>query len=75
MSRPTTINLPALDLPKPSPLRTRGRSSSLLKVDERKDRSVEDALDRSAYLNITADWVNAKGPSFCLLSNQFCPHI
>lgn len=61
MSRPTAIKLPALDLPAPSPLRTRGRSGSLLKVEEVKDRSVEDVLDRSAYLNINADWVNAKG--------------
>lgn len=62
MSRLTTIKLPALDLPAPSPLRTRGRSGSLVKVEELKDHSVEDVLDRSAYLNINADWVNAKGP-------------
>ena len=42
-------------------MRTRDRSGSLVKVEEVQDRSVEDVLDRSAYVNINANWVNAKG--------------
>jgi hypothetical protein len=64
MSRATTIKLPALDLSSANTsasLRTRGRSGSIVKVEEVGDRSVEEVLDRSAYVNINADWVNAKG--------------
>lgn len=64
MSRPTTIQLPLLDLsspPKAAPLRARGRSGSIVKVEQVGDRSIEEILDRSAYVNINADWVNAKG--------------
>ncbi|KAF8914267.1 Orm1 type endoplasmic reticulum protein [Gymnopilus junonius] len=67
MSRQTTIKLPpALDLsslspPVASPLRSRGRSASIVKVEEVGDRSLEEMLDRSAYVNINANWVNAKG--------------
>ena len=66
MSRPKTIKLPELDISKASnatlsPLRTRTRSASIVKVEEVGDRSVEEVLDRSAYVNINADWVNAKG--------------
>lgn len=66
MSRPKTIKLPELDISKAtkatsSPLRTRNRSASIVKVEEVGDRSVEEVLDRSAYVNINADWVNAKG--------------
>jgi hypothetical protein len=32
-----------------------------VKVEEVGDRSVEEIIDRSAYVNINADWVNAKG--------------
>jgi len=66
MSRPTTIKLPALDLSAAkshAPLRARGRSGSIVKVEEVGDRSVDEVLDRSAYVNINADWVNAKGAS------------
>jgi hypothetical protein len=67
MSRQKTIKLPALDLTKtasvPSPLRSRPRSASIVKVEEVGDRSVDEVLDRSAYANINADWVNAKGVS------------
>lgn len=65
MSRPTTIKLPALDLTAAkvaSPLRGRGRSGSIVKVEEVSDRFV-DNLDRGAYVNINANWVNAKGQS------------
>ncbi|KAG5648760.1 hypothetical protein DXG03_000108 [Asterophora parasitica] len=42
-------------------MRGRGRSGSIVKVEEVGDRSIEESLDRSAYVNINADWVNAKG--------------
>ncbi|KAF8806303.1 Orm1 type endoplasmic reticulum protein [Phlegmacium glaucopus] len=65
MSRSTTIKLPALHIPSPQTgfrtIKTRGRSGSLVKVEQVGDRSNEEALDRSAYVNINADWVNAKG--------------
>ncbi|KAF9442544.1 Orm1 type endoplasmic reticulum protein [Macrolepiota fuliginosa MF-IS2] len=63
MSRSPSITLPVLDLnaPAPTPLRARARSSSIVKVEEVKDRSAEDVTDRDAYLNINANWVNAKG--------------
>lgn len=63
MSRPTTIRLPALNIPSPQrgTVKTRGRSGSIVKVEQVGDRSIEEALDRSAYVNINADWVNAKG--------------
>jgi hypothetical protein len=35
----------------------------MVKVEEVGNRSTEEATDRSAYVNINADWVNAKGPS------------
>lgn len=61
-----TIKLPVLDLstsslPKPTSMKRRARSGSLVKVEEVGDRSVEEVLDRSAYVNINANWVNAKG--------------
>ncbi|KAF9057849.1 ORMDL family-domain-containing protein [Panaeolus papilionaceus] len=64
MSRPPALRLPTIDTSSPSKssaLRSRGRSGSIVKVEEIGDRSVEEALDRSAYVNINADWVNAKG--------------
>jgi len=65
MSRSTTIKLPALNIPSHAkeirPAKTRGRSGSIVKVEQVGDRSTEEALDRSAYVNINADWVNAKG--------------
>lgn len=39
----------------------RGRSGSIVKVEHVGDRTVEDALDQGAYVNINANWVNAKG--------------
>ncbi|KAJ7044807.1 ORMDL family-domain-containing protein [Mycena alexandri] len=62
MNRPTTIKLPALGIDvAPQQIKTRGRSGSIVKVEHIGDRSVEEVLDRSAYVNINADWVNAKG--------------
>ncbi|KAG6841859.1 hypothetical protein C0991_006267 [Blastosporella zonata] len=65
MSRSTTIKLPALDLSQSTPrtlsMRGRPRSASIVKVEEVGDNSVEESLDRSAYVNINADWVNVKG--------------
>ena len=72
MRRSTAVKLPTLDLSSalsPTTLRSRPRSSSLVKVEEVGDRSVEEIIDRSAYVNINADWVNAKG-RFCILLNK-----
>lgn len=58
------VPLPLLDLSNPNVLssaRGRGRSNSMVKVEEVGNRSTEEATDRSAYVNINADWVNAKG--------------
>lgn len=71
MSRPTTIKLPALDLSSAkshAPLRARARSGSIVKVEEVGERYIDEVLDRSAYRNINADWVNAKGNYFCTVS-------
>jgi len=59
------IQLPLLDVSaaKTSSARGRGRSNSIVKVEEVGNRSTEEVLDRSAYVNINADWVNAKGSS------------
>jgi hypothetical protein len=72
MSRSTAIKLPALDLSSVKstpPLRARARSSSIVKVEEVGDRSIDEVLDRGAYVNINADWVNAKGTSPWFLSH------
>ncbi|KAK0243204.1 ORMDL family-domain-containing protein [Armillaria nabsnona] len=42
-------------------MRVRGRSGSIVKVEQVGDRSAEDALDQSLFVNINANWVNAKG--------------
>ncbi|KAG6850197.1 hypothetical protein H0H93_016626 [Arthromyces matolae] len=67
MSRPTTIKLPPhLDISTTTPRtlspRGRPRSASIVKVEEvGDDRSIEESLDRGAFVNINADWVNVKG--------------
>lgn len=65
MSRAAAIRLPPLDLSVPDPLsaglKSRARSASIVKVEHVGDRSVEEFVDRAAYSNINADWVNAKG--------------
>ncbi|KAF8559443.1 Orm1 type endoplasmic reticulum protein [Imleria badia] len=61
MSPPPTIKLPKLSLPhQNTALNGRKRSGSIVKVEEVGGR-VEELLDRSAYVNINANWVNAKG--------------
>ena len=61
MSTPPTIKLPQLSLPhQNTALKGRKRSGSIVKVEEVGGR-VEEFLDRSAYVNINANWVNAKG--------------
>lgn len=79
MSRSTSIKLPALNIP-PLPrglrtVKTRGRSGSIVKVEQVGDRSTEEALDRSVYVNINADWVNAKGVHGTILKSllEFSP--
>jgi hypothetical protein len=65
------IQLPLLDLSATkSPSRGRARSNSIVKVEEVGNRSTEEVLDRSAYLNINADWVNAKGSSRTTIRSQ-----
>jgi hypothetical protein len=60
MSRPS-LKLPNLAVPVPTPsLKGRRRSGSIVTVEE-VGGCTEDLLDRSAYLNINASWVNAKG--------------
>lgn len=41
--------------------RSRGRSGSIVKVEEVGEQSSDQILDRSAYVNMNANWVNAKG--------------
>ena len=61
MSTPPTIKLPQLSIPHQNvPLKGRKRNGSIVKVEEVGGR-VEELLDRSAYVNINANWVNAKG--------------
>ncbi|KAG9317797.1 ORMDL family-domain-containing protein [Chiua virens] len=61
MSTPPTIKLPQLSLShKNNGLKGRKRGGSFVKVEEVGGR-VEELLDRSAYVNINANWVNAKG--------------
>jgi hypothetical protein len=64
MNRSTMIKLPPLETsssPLNAAMKGRARSSSIVKVEEIGDRSVEEVLDRSASVNLNADWVNAKG--------------
>lgn len=60
MNRPTTIKLPPLATVTTN-MKSRGRSGSIVKVEEVGDKTTEEILDRSAYVNINANWVNAKG--------------
>lgn len=59
MSRPTP-KLLHLTVQVPAGIKGRRRSGSIVKVEEVGGRT-EQLLDRSAYLNINANWVNAKG--------------
>lgn len=61
MSPPTTIKLPQLSLPHQRPsFKGRKRSGSIVRVEEVGER-LEELLDRSAYVNINANWVDSKG--------------
>lgn len=53
--------MPQLAVLETSAVRTRGRSGSIVKVEEVGEQSSEQILDRSAYPNMNANWVNAKG--------------
>lgn len=58
---PPAIKLPQnIPISVGGPLRGRGRSGSIVKVEQVADRNM-DELDQSAYVNINANWVNAKG--------------
>ncbi|TFL05736.1 Orm1 type endoplasmic reticulum protein [Pterulicium gracile] len=61
MSRPIPPPLANFDLTMRSTSRRRDRSGSIVKVEQVGDRSAEEFLDRSAYVNINANWVNVKG--------------
>ena len=68
-----TMNRPSIKLPPLSSVATnhtshmtpRGRSGSIVKMEEVGDHSTEETLDQSAYVNINASWVNAKGEQRC----------
>ncbi|KAF8138879.1 ORMDL family-domain-containing protein [Boletus edulis] len=61
MSSPPTFKFTQLSLPhQTAALKGRKRSGSIVKVEEVGGR-VEELLDRSAYVNINANWVDAKG--------------
>lgn len=61
MSRTPRFNIPRLDLGVDAKPKSRNRSGSLVKVEEVGEKTTEEMLDRSAYSNINANWVNAKG--------------
>jgi len=69
---PPSIKLPGLSIHPPTNTthQRRGRSNSLLKV-EHVDSSNEEALDQAAYVNINAEWVNRKGGSSKLQTDDF----
>ncbi|KAJ7068756.1 Orm1 type endoplasmic reticulum protein [Mycena amicta] len=60
-ARPTAISLPPIDIRHSAPFRSRPRSASIVKVEQVGDGSLEEVLDQSGYVNINANWVNAKG--------------
>jgi len=66
MNRPTSVQLPSLSTglattQHTGTMKSRGRSGSIVKVEEVGDNTLEEVLDRNAYVNINANWVNAKG--------------
>jgi len=61
INRPSKIQLPPLATSASPPRQRRKRSGSIVKVEEVGERSVEEVLDRSAFFNLNADWVNSKG--------------
>lgn len=56
---PPTIKLP--EIANSATTSRRQRSASIVKVEQVGDRTTEEVLDQSAYVNINANWVNAKG--------------
>jgi hypothetical protein len=63
MDKATTIKLPPIQIgPETGNGKRRPRSSSIgVKLDTVGSRSAEEVLDQNAYVNLNADWVNAKG--------------
>ena len=45
---------------KPSSMRSRGRSNSIVKVEEIGETQ-DQVLDQSLYVNLNVEWVNRKG--------------
>lgn len=74
MNHSPKVKLPPLVTSSPNVGR-RKRSGSIVKVEEVGERSVEEVLDRSAFFNINADWVNAKGAPQCTSSVQTNVHL
>jgi hypothetical protein len=63
-ARPPSLDLSSAGLS--TGLNPGTRGGSLVKVEKIGDRSVEEVIDRDVYVNINADWVNAKGTSHLL---------
>jgi hypothetical protein len=59
--KPPTLDLSTARLS--TGLKSGVRGGSLVKVEKVGDRSIEEIIDRDVYVNINADWVNAKGTS------------
>jgi hypothetical protein len=59
---PSAPRPPALDLSSTG-LKSGPQSGGFVKVEKVGDRSREEIIDRDVYVNINADWVNAKGMS------------
>lgn len=59
--RVTTIKLPEQEASSTKLRATRGRSGSIVKVEEVGANSVEEVLDRSVAGDKNTEWVNAKG--------------
>jgi hypothetical protein len=60
MNRPSSINISSVAATHGA-MRSRARSGSIVKIEQVGDHSIEETLDQSAYVNINASWVNAKG--------------
>lgn len=58
---PLTIMTSTLAPPEATHRSGRGRSASIVKVEEVGATSQEDSLDQSVYVNMNVEWVNQKG--------------
>lgn len=67
-ARPPTLDLSSARLSTGHKAAARG--PSLVKVEKVGDCSIEEIIDRDVYVNINADWVNAKGTSLPALNSS-----